>query len=86
MAGLLACEALWLALLASALGLLGGHLLTGLVGLMLQTEKSLPVSGWLMVGAEAWIQLLAALVAVLAALIPAVGAYRVDAGELLNTR
>ena len=86
LAGLLACEALWLALLASALGLLGGHHLTGLVGLMLQTEKSLPVSGWLMVGAEAWIPLLAALVAVLAALIPAVGAYRVDAGELLNTR
>lgn len=31
-AGLLLCEALWLALLASVLGLLGGHLLTGLVG------------------------------------------------------
>jgi hypothetical protein len=29
---------------------------------------------------------MAALVAVLAALIPALGAYRVDAGELLNTR
>jgi putative ABC transport system permease protein len=86
LAALLLCEALWLALLASLLGLLGGHLLTGLVGLMLQAEKSLPVSGWLLVGAEAWIPLMAALVAVLAALIPALGAYRVDAGELLNTR
>ncbi|MDP2369939.1 FtsX-like permease family protein [Rhodoferax sp.] len=86
LAGLLVCEALWLALLASALGLLGGHLLTALVGWMLQAEKSLPVSGWLVVGAEAWIVLVALAVAVLAALIPAAGAYRVDAGELLNTR
>ena len=86
LAALLLCEALWLALLASALGLLGGHLLTGLVGLLLQTEKSLPVSGWLLLGAEVWIPLVAVLVAVLAALMPALGAYRADAGELLNTR
>lgn len=86
LAAMLVCEALWLALLASLLGLLGGHLLTGLVGLMLQTERSLPLSGWLVLGAEAWLVLLAALVAVLAALIPALGAYRVDAGELLNSR
>lgn len=86
LAALLVCEALWLALLACVLGLLGGHLLTALVGSMLHAEKSLPVSGWLLVGAEAWIVLVAVAVAVLAALIPAAGAYRVDAGELLNTR
>lgn len=85
-AGLLLCEALWLALLASALGLLGGHLLTGLVGWMLQVEKSLPVTAWVWVPAEAWIPGAAVLVAGLAALMPAFSAYRVDAGQLLNSR
>lgn len=85
-AGLLLCEALWLALLASALGLLGGHLLTALVGWMLQAEKSLPVTGWLWLPAEAWIPGAAVLVAGLAALLPALSAYRVDAGQLLNSR
>lgn len=85
-AGLLLCEALWLALLASALGLLGGHLLTGLVGWMLQAEKSLPVTAWVWVPAEAWIPGTAVLVAGLAALMPAFSAYRVDAGQLLNSR
>ncbi|MBT9507681.1 FtsX-like permease family protein, partial [Rhodoferax sp.] len=85
-AGLLLCEALWLALLASALGLLGGHLLTGLVGWMLQAEKSLPVTAWVWVPAEAWIPGAAVLVAGLAALLPAFSAYRVDAGQLLNSR
>jgi len=33
-----------------------------------------------------WFWLVAVLVAVFAALIPAVGAYRVDAGELLDAR
>ena len=83
-AGLLLCEALWLSLLACVLGLLGGHLLTGLVGWMLQAEKSLPLTGWLWVPAEAWIPAAAVLVAGLAALAPTFSAYRVDAGQLLN--
>jgi putative ABC transport system permease protein len=86
LAGLLLCEALWLALLASVLGLLGGHLLTGLVGWMLLAERSLPITGWLWVPAEAWIPAAAVLVAGLAALLPALSAYRVDAGQLLNSR
>jgi putative ABC transport system permease protein len=86
LSSLLLCEALWLALLASILGLLGGHLLTGLVGWMLQAEKSLPVTGWLWLPAEAWIPAAAVLVASLAALLPALSAYRVDAGQLLNAR
>ena len=40
-------EALWLAALATLLGLAGGHLLTGLVGWLLQAERSLPLTGWL---------------------------------------
>ena len=85
-AGLLLCEALWLALLACALGLAGGHLLTGLVGWLLQAQRSLPLTGWLWLPAEFWVPAVAAGVAVAAALIPALAARRVDVAQLLNTR
>jgi putative ABC transport system permease protein len=85
-AALLLCEAWWLALLASVLGLAAGHGLTALVGSMLEAQRSLPVSGRLWLPAEAWIPAAALTVATLAALIPAVSAYRVDVGELLNAR
>lgn len=81
---LLLCEALWLAVLASILGLLAGHGLTALVGYLLQAEKSLPVSAWTWVPDEVWVPVAAVAVAALAALLPALGAYRVDAARLLN--
>ena len=83
-AGLLVCEALWLALLASVLGLFFGHLLTGAVGYLLQAEKSLPVTGFIWLVEEWAIPVAAAVVAVLAALLPAVAAYRVDVQSLLK--
>jgi putative ABC transport system permease protein len=86
LAALLVCEALWLALLATLLGLVGGHLLTGLLGGLLAAEKSLALTGWLWLGSELWVAALALGVAVLAALLPAWSAYRVDAGQLLNSR
>ena len=85
-AALLVCEALWLALLACVLGLAGGHLLTGLVGWLLQAERSLPLTGWTWVPAEAWVPVAAAVVAAVAALIPALSARRIDVAQLLNTR
>lgn len=85
-AALLLCEALWLALLASVLGLLAGHAVTALVGQMLQAERSLPVSGWQWIAQEAWIPVAAIVAAAVAALIPAISAYRVDAAQLLNSR
>ena len=85
-AALLVCEALWLALLASVLGLAAGHGLTALVGLLLQAQHSLPMSGGLWVPAEAWIPAAAVAVAMIAALIPTVSAYRVDVAHLLNAR
>ncbi len=83
--GLLVCEALWLAILASIMGLLFGHLLTGAVGYLLQAEKSLPVTGWIWLVQEWAIPAAAALVAVVAALIPAIAAYRVDVQSLLKS-
>jgi putative ABC transport system permease protein len=84
-AGLLVCEALWLALLASILGLMLGHLLTAAVGYLLQAEKSVPVTGWIWLVEEWAIPAVAAVVAVIAALIPAVAAYRVDVQALLRS-
>ena len=84
-AGLLVCEALWLAILASVLGLLLGHLLTGAVGYLLQAEKSLPVTGWIWLSLEWVIPATAAGIAVVAALIPAYAAYRVDVQSLLKS-
>jgi len=86
LAALLLCEALWLALLATLLGLLGGHLLTALLGYLLAAEQSLPLRGWIWVAQEAWVPVLALGVALLAALLPTLDAYRVEAGALLNSR
>jgi putative ABC transport system permease protein len=85
-AALLVCEALLLALMASVLGLLAGHGLTALAGWMLRTDQSVVVSGWQWVPVEAWVPAGAVAVAALAALLPALAAYRVDVARLLNAR
>lgn len=84
-AALVLCEALWLALAACLLGLAAGHGLTALVGSVLESRQSLPISGAVWVPEELWIPVAAVAVAVLAALIPAVGAYRVEVARLLQT-
>jgi putative ABC transport system permease protein len=85
-AALLLCEALWLAVLATFLGLLLGHSLTQMVGTLLQSQQSLPVTGRLWLPAEGWIAVLALGVATAAALIPTLSAYRIDVAHLLNQR
>ena len=85
-AALLLAEALWLAALATALGLAAGHGLAALVGFALQAQQSLPLSGAVWVPAEAWIPVAALLTAGVAALIPALSAYRVDVAQLLHAR
>ncbi len=85
-AGLVLCQALWLALVASALGLLGGHLLAALVGYALEQQKSITLGGWIWVPGELWIVAVALLVAGLAAMLPSWSAYRVDVAQLLNAR
>ncbi|HXD42335.1 MAG TPA: ABC transporter permease [Ramlibacter sp.] len=85
-ASLLVCEALWLAVLASVLGLAAGHGLTALTGLLLQAQHSLPMTGRLWVPGELWVPAAALGVAIVAALIPTISAYRVDVAQLLNAR
>ena len=85
-ATLLLCEALWLAVLACALGLLAAHGLAALMGEMLMARHSLAITGWQWVPGEAWVPALAFGVAVVAALLPAISAYRVDVTQLLDSR
>ena len=85
-AGLLLCEALWLALLATVMGVLAGQGLTALLGWALQLEKSV------LIGALSWpvelisVPVLALGVALASALLPAWEAYRVSVFELLQSR
>jgi len=83
---LLLAEAVLLAVLASVLGLALGHVLTELVGRLLEAQRSLPVTGALWLPAEWWIPAAAVAVAAAAALIPVISAYRVDVAQLLDTR
>ena len=85
-AGLVLCEALLLALLATVLGMAAGHLLCALAGYWMQTERSLPLTGWIWLATEWWVPALGLGVALLAALLPALGAYRLDVTTLLNSR
>ncbi len=85
-AGLVLCEALLLALLATGLGLLAGHALTSLIGYWLQSERSLALTGWIWLPSEWWVLAIGVGVATLAALLPALGAYRLDVTTLLNSR
>jgi putative ABC transport system permease protein len=85
-AGLLLCEALWLALLATVLGVLAGQGLLALLGWALQLEKSV------LIGSLSWpvelvsVPVLALGVAAASALLPAWEGYRVSVFELLQSR
>jgi putative ABC transport system permease protein len=85
-AALLLCEALWLALLATVIGMLAGQGLMALLAWLLQLDKSV------VVGALSWpvglvsVPVLAVGVALLSALLPAYEAYRVPVFELLQSR
>lgn len=83
---LLLCESLWLASVACVLGLLAAHGLMALLGAMAMAEQSLTVDAWRWTPYEAGVPLMAFGVAVVAALVPAISAYRVDVTHLLTTR
>ena len=85
-AALLLCEALWLALLATVIGVLAGQGLMALLAWLLQLDKSF------LMGAMVWpvelmvVPMLAVGLALLSALLPAYEAYRVNVFELLQSR
>lgn len=85
-AALLLCEALWLALLATLIGVLAGQELMAALAWFLQLDKSVLLGG-LSWPVELWsVPALAVGVALLSALLPAYEAYRADVFELLQSR
>ncbi|NVO08125.1 MAG: ABC transporter permease [Rhodoferax sp.] len=85
-ATLLLGEALWLGVLSALLGLAGGQGLTALIGWMLQLDHSLLIGGLAWPLELLWVPALACGVSLAAALLPALGAYRVSVLELLQAR
>lgn len=83
---LLLCEALWLALLASVFGLLLAQGLTALVGWLWMAEQGMALGSWRWPPSLVDVPLAALGVALAAAAVPAVSAYRVDVTSLLQTR
>lgn len=85
-AALLLCEALWLALLATLIGVLAGQELMAALAWFLQLDKSVLIGG-LAWPVELWsVPVLAVGVALLSALLPAYEAYRTSVSELLQSR
>ena len=85
-AGLLLCEALWLALLACALGLLAGQGVMAVVAWALQAEKSVAIGAFFWPVELMVVPVLALGVALAASALPAWEAYRVSVFELLKSR
>jgi putative ABC transport system permease protein len=85
-AALLLTEALWLGLLAAVLGLAGGQVLAALIGWMLQLDNSLLIGGLAWPAELLLVPCLALGVSLAAAILPALGAYRVSVFELLQPR
>ena len=85
-ATLLLCEALWLGLLAAGLGLLLGQGFAAALGWFLRLDSTLLIGGMVWPPSLAVVPALALGVSLGAALLPALGAYRVSVLELLQGR
>lgn len=85
-AGLLLCEAMWLALMACSLGLLAGQGLMALTALAMQLDKSIALGLFAWPAELFFVPLLALGVACGASSLPAWEAYRVSVFELLQSR
>ena len=85
-AGLLLFEALWLALLACALGVLVGQGVLSAAAWALQAEKSVLISSFVWPAELMLLPVLAVAVALAASALPAWEAYRVSVFELLQSR
>jgi putative ABC transport system permease protein len=86
MAALLVTEALWLGVLASVLGLALGQLFMLALAYLLGLENSLLLGGAAWPGELLLVPGLALGISLAAALLPALGAYRSDVLEMLQTR
>jgi putative ABC transport system permease protein len=83
-ASLLLLEALWLGLLAAVLGLLLGQGMAASLAWLLELDNSLLIAGMTWPSALWAVPVMALAVSLVAALLPALGAYRVPVLELLQ--
>lgn len=80
---LLLAEGLLLALSGALLGWLLGHGAVAALGYALSAEQNVRISGWLITPDEGWLALAAIGIGLMAALIPALRAYRTDIATTL---
>ncbi len=85
-AALLLCEALWLGVLASVVGLALGQAFTAALAWALQLDNSLLIAGMVWPAVLWWVPGVALGVSLVSALLPAWGAYRASVLELLQSR
>jgi len=85
-AALLMGEALWLGVMSAIIGVAGGQALTALIGWMLQLDNSLLIGGLVWPAELLWVPAVACAISLAAAILPAIGAYRVSVLELLQSR
>ena len=85
-AALLMGEALWLGVMSAILGVAAGQGLGLLIGWMLQLDNSLLIGGLAWPLELLWVPTLACGISLAAAILPALGAYRVSVLELLQSR
>jgi putative ABC transport system permease protein len=83
---LLMTEALWLGVLSALAGLALGQVFVLALGRMLGLDQSLLLGGAMWPPELAWVPALALAVSLAAALLPAIGVYRVDVLQLLQER
>ena len=81
--GLMMAEGVLLALLGALIGIALGHLLTEALGMLLRARQQVEITGWYWLSAELWLIGLGIAVGLLAALIPALFAYRTDVARTL---
>jgi len=80
---LLLAEGLLLALAGAALGWVLGHAAVEVLGRVLSDDQNLTLTGWSFTADEIWLAVAALTVGLLAALIPAIRAYRTDIAHTL---
>lgn len=80
---LLLAEGLTLALAGALLGWISGHAAVEVLGRVLAADQNLILSGWIVTQEEAWLALVALCVGLVAALLPALRAYRTDIATTL---
>ena len=81
--GLMIAEGILLALAGALIGIVLGHVLTEALGVLLRARQQIEIAGWYWLEAELWLIALGIGVGLVAALIPALLAYRTDVGRTL---